>query len=133
MKTSSGGTVGLEIRIPFARERNNKKDAVTITTMLLYPLYDTYAIRMLLIGMWMSLTKNPMKPMTRNPTVVALATCMNSVRKRTAGQRTLGLAGACREIDDANNHKQLAFFKSAMRNYYCNVDFLEFSASITRT
>lgn len=38
----------------------------------------THAIRMLLIGMWMSFTKKPMKPMTRNPTVVALATCMNS-------------------------------------------------------
>ena len=32
----------------------------------------------LLTGMWMSFTKNPMKPMTRKPTPVANATFMNS-------------------------------------------------------
>ena len=34
---------------------------------------------MLLMGMWMSLTKKPMKPMSRKPTLVALAILVNSV------------------------------------------------------
>lgn len=39
---------------------------------------------MLLIGIWMSFTKNPMNPITKNPTVVALATCINSLHRRNA-------------------------------------------------
>lgn len=37
----------------------------------------TYTM-MLLMGMWMSLTKNPMKPMMANPIAVAMAIFWNS-------------------------------------------------------
>lgn len=37
----------------------------------------TYTM-MLLMGMWMSLTKNPMKPMIANPIAVAMAIFWNS-------------------------------------------------------
>ena len=33
---------------------------------------------MWLMGMWISFTKNPTNPMTRKPTLVARAICMNS-------------------------------------------------------
>ena len=36
---------------------------------------------MLLMGMWMSLTKNPMKPMRPNPMAVAMAIFWNSFLK----------------------------------------------------
>jgi hypothetical protein len=35
---------------------------------------------MLLMGMWISFTKNPMKPMMAKPTAVAVAVFMNSFR-----------------------------------------------------
>ena len=41
----------------------------------------TYTM-MLLIGMWISLTKNPMKPMMQNPIAVAIAIFWNSVQER---------------------------------------------------
>ena len=37
---------------------------------------------MLLMGMWMSLTKNPMNPMMANPMAVAIAIFWNSEKKR---------------------------------------------------
>jgi len=40
-------------------------------------LWITYTM-MLLMGMWMSLTKNPMKPMMANPIAVAMAIFWNS-------------------------------------------------------
>lgn len=43
-----------------------------------YTFYDPTI--MLLIGMWMSLTKNPMKPMMQNPIAVAIAIFWNSRR-----------------------------------------------------
>ena len=41
---------------------------------------ETYTI-MLLMGIWMSLTKNPMNPIIRNPTAVAKAIFWNSTEK----------------------------------------------------
>jgi hypothetical protein len=35
---------------------------------------------MLLIGMWINLTKNPMNPMMQNPIAVAMAIFWNSLR-----------------------------------------------------
>lgn len=40
-------------------------------------VWITYTM-MLLMGMWMSLTKNPMKPMMANPIAVAMAIFWNS-------------------------------------------------------
>jgi hypothetical protein len=40
---------------------------------------------MLLIGMWMSLAKDPAKPMRRKPTLVALAMLVNSAVARWRG------------------------------------------------
>ena len=37
---------------------------------------------MLLMGMWMSLTKNPMNPMMANPMAVAIAIFWNSEKKK---------------------------------------------------
>lgn len=41
-------------------------------------LANTYTI-MLLIGIWISLTKNPMKPIIQKPIAVAIAIFWNSV------------------------------------------------------
>lgn len=101
--TAGRSSLRLEFPLP---DRKSKRASVT-TTLLWYPLYDTYAIRMLLIGMWMSLTKKPMNPMTRNPTVVALATCINSARKRTKGQRMQVSCGVFGK--SAINREQHAF------------------------
>jgi hypothetical protein len=38
---------------------------------------------MLLMGMWMSLTKNPMKPMMAKPIAVAIAIFWNSKAQKT--------------------------------------------------
>lgn len=43
---------------------------------------NTYTM-MLLIGMWMSLTKKPMKPMIAKPIAVAMAIFENSELERT--------------------------------------------------
>lgn len=37
---------------------------------------------MLLMGMWMSLTKKPMKPIMANPIAVAMAIFWNSIGKK---------------------------------------------------
>lgn len=43
---------------------------------------ETYTM-MLLIGIWMSLTKNPMNPITANPMAVAIAIRWNSAERRS--------------------------------------------------
>jgi hypothetical protein len=39
------------------------------------------------MGMWINLTKNPMKPMIAKPTAVAMAIFMNSAREHNQPQR----------------------------------------------
>lgn len=43
-----------------------------------YTIIKTYTM-MLLIGIWISLTKNPMKPIMQKPIAVAIAIFWNSV------------------------------------------------------
>lgn len=68
---------------------NNQVNVITKTSEFNIWLYsstecNTYTM-MLLIGMWISFTKNPMKPMMANPIAVAMAIFWNSeTRKLTA-------------------------------------------------
>lgn len=52
-----------------------------------YHVYKSYVTTtytmMLLMGMWMSLTKKPMKPMMANPIAVAMAIFWNSEGRQT--------------------------------------------------
>ena len=48
---------------------------------MMYNVTATYTM-MLLMGMWMSLTKKPMKPMMANPIAVAMAIFWNSDRRK---------------------------------------------------
>lgn len=49
--------------------------------MIYLNLANTHTM-MLLIGMWISLTKNPIKPITQKPTTVAIAIFWNSGTQR---------------------------------------------------
>jgi len=47
-----------------------------------FEAFETYT-RMLLIGMWMSLTTNPIVPINANPMAVAIHILVNSGTKRS--------------------------------------------------
>lgn len=57
----------------------NKKSCYTLSLVCFYIEY-TYTM-MLLMGMWISLTKNPIKPIMQKPIAVAMAIFWNSVNK----------------------------------------------------
>ncbi len=46
---------------------------------------------MLLMGMWINLTKNPMKPMMAKPIAVAVAIFWNSAKRKGIAKRKEGL------------------------------------------
>lgn len=76
----------ITVQLLYSTLHKNLTNKLTLKNVSWLTSFNTYTM-MLLMGMWMSLTKNPMKPMMANPIAVAMAIFWNSTRRQQSQVR----------------------------------------------